>query len=57
MHEPLTAVWQDCEFCGKFTFAFRKKFYLQQKINGYEVRNLAKRRNVSGHAKDYGRIQ
>ena len=24
----VTAVWQDCEFIGKFTFAFRKKFYL-----------------------------
>ena len=23
-----TGVWQDCEFCGKFTFTFRKKFYL-----------------------------
>ena len=24
----LTGVWQDCEFCSKFTFTFRKKFYL-----------------------------
>jgi hypothetical protein len=23
-----TGVWQDCEFCSKFTFTFRKKFYL-----------------------------
>jgi hypothetical protein len=23
----VTAVWQDCEFCGKFTVAIRKKFY------------------------------
>ena len=30
-HYPLTAVWQDCEFCGKFTFAFRKKYYLSGK--------------------------
>ncbi len=24
----ITGVWQDCEFCIKFTFTFRKKFYL-----------------------------
>jgi hypothetical protein len=23
-----TGVWQDCEFCSKFTFISRKKFYL-----------------------------
>ena len=27
----ITAVWQDCEFCGKFTFTFRKKYYLSGK--------------------------
>jgi len=26
-----THVWRNCEFCGKFTFAFRKKFYLSGK--------------------------
>lgn len=24
----ITAVSRNCEFCGKFTFAFRKNFYL-----------------------------
>lgn len=28
---PVTAVWQDCEFCVKFMFTFRKKFYLNRK--------------------------
>ena len=27
----ITAVWQDCEFCGQFTFTFRKKYYLSGK--------------------------
>jgi ribosomal protein S14 len=26
--EVLTAVSRNCEFCGKFTFTFRKNFYL-----------------------------
>jgi hypothetical protein len=26
--ERLTAVSRNCEFCGKFTFTFRKNFYL-----------------------------
>jgi hypothetical protein len=28
-----TAVLRDCEICGKFTFIFRKKFYLSRKIS------------------------
>jgi hypothetical protein len=43
----LTGVWQDCEFCSKYTFTFREKFYLKQKIIGSEVRNLEKRQNVN----------
>jgi hypothetical protein len=27
-YNPLTGVWQNCEFCSKFTFISRKKFYL-----------------------------
>ena len=27
-NEPLTAVSSNCAFCSKFTFAFRKKYYL-----------------------------
>ncbi|WP_208103127.1 hypothetical protein [Flavobacterium ichthyis] len=27
-NDRITGVWQDCEFCSKFTFTFRKKFYL-----------------------------
>jgi hypothetical protein len=27
-NDRITAVWQDCEFCSKFTFVFRKKFYI-----------------------------
>ena len=26
------AVWQDCEFCGKFTFTFSTKFYLSVQL-------------------------
>ncbi|NRS90934.1 hypothetical protein HNQ02_003889 [Flavobacterium sp. 7E] len=28
-----TAVLRDCEICAKFTFIFRKKFYLSRKIS------------------------
>ena len=28
---PTIADWQDCEFYGKFTFTFRKKYYLSGK--------------------------
>jgi len=27
----ITSVWQDCEFCGKFTFAFSKNFILTER--------------------------
>lgn len=39
-------VYRNCEFCCKFTLAFRKNFYLERKINSFEVRNLAKRCSV-----------
>lgn len=28
---PTTAIWQEFEFCGKYTLALRKKFYLNRK--------------------------
>ena len=31
--QPITAVLQDCEFCGKITFSSRKKFYLSRKFS------------------------
>ena len=30
-NQPITAVSRNCEFCCKFTFTFRKKFYLSRK--------------------------
>ena len=29
----ITAVLRDCEICDKFTFIFRKKFYLSRKFS------------------------
>jgi len=46
---PLTAVSRNGEKCGKFTFFFRKFFYLSGKLSGYEVRHFLKPRNVSRH--------
>ncbi len=47
--QPLTHVWRNCEFCGKFTFAFRKKFYLSGKYAVTKFATDAKRGNVSGN--------
>ena len=44
---PLTAVSRNGEKCGKFTFFFRKKYYLSGKLSGYEVRHFLKPRNVA----------
>lgn len=42
---PTTAVLRDCELCDKFTFIFRKKFYLSQKyrLRCSKPRKAAKR--------------
>ena len=45
----LTAVWRNGEKSAKFTFIFRKKYYLYQKICSYEVRHCAKQRHVGGN--------
>lgn len=39
----LTAVWQDCEFCSKFTFISRKKFYLSRKTSITNIDTSASR--------------
>ena len=33
MLQLLTAVLRDCEFSGKITFSYRKKFYLSRKFS------------------------
>jgi len=45
-HDRTTAVWKDCEFCGKFTFTFRKKYFLNGKYSVPKFATDAKRGNV-----------
>jgi len=49
--QPLTAVSRNGEKCGKFTFFFRKIFYLSGKLSGYEVRHFLKPQNVMRYHK------
>ena len=47
--ERLTAVLQDGEKCGGYTFLARKKNKINRKLTASEARHLAKPQNVSRH--------
>ena len=49
--ERLTAVLQDGEKCGGYTFIARKKNKINRKLTASEARHLAKPQNVSGQLK------
>lgn len=44
---PLTAVLQDCEFCGKITFSSRKKIYLSRKYSVTKFATSQSRKTLS----------
>jgi hypothetical protein len=39
---PYNSHLEDCEFCGKFTFTFRKKFYLLTENNRLQFQPISK---------------
>ncbi len=50
MLQLLTAVLRDCEFSGKITFSYRKKFYLSRKFSVTKFATSQSRETLGANA-------